>query len=259
MAITGLTLFTQAPAALTPSYPDVDEAVGVTVELLVQLGVVRNEQSLRESLHRDYQRLAELGSGRLYVELPTAISFDELIALANELAQKAGYPPVDCWEPFWVPGTEKESVTENELNSDAASFNARIALFAKDSKCDPLLHFMGLPYDNKHARRKEATQLNKIKQTRDNFAAKYAGASLRPCGHRDFMVWYLMDLIRQVPVQNVVLARGWMRVPALGRRDVDGSSLIARVSSHDGGAGFYGDGGQMYNPGGIGLSAGFRD
>lgn len=256
MAITGLTLPTEALAASPRS--DVDEAVDVTVELLKRLGVVGDEQSLKGSLASDYQRLAELGGGRLYVELPAAVTFSSLVVLANELAARAGYEPVYQWPNFWVPGTEKESVTEDELNGSAAGYTARLALYS-DNEYDRLLHFGGLPYDNKYANPGEATQLDKLAGAQADFAAEHAGASLRACDHRDFLVWYIMDLIRGVPANKVVLAQGYMRVPALGRRTVIGASYVGLVSSSDGWAGLGGSHGNGYGGGGVGVSAGFLE
>ncbi len=258
MAITGLTVPIEASAA--PPRSNVDEAVDVTIELFRQLGVINDEQSLRESLTGDYQRLTELGNGRLYVELPATVTFGRLVDLANKLAQRAGYDAVYRWENFWVPGTEKESVSEDELNGSAEGYTARIALFAEEeSGYDPLLHFTSASFDRKYADEGEVTQLDLIEKMQADFAGRQSGASLRACDHRDFLVWYIMDLLRGVKPSEIVLAQGFMRVPVLGRRSVGGGSCVGDVDSGDGEARLDGSDGDGGGDVGVGVSAGFLE
>lgn len=238
---------------------DVDEAVNTTVELLRQLEVVSDEESLRSSLTSDYQRLTELGGGRLYVELPATVTFTSLVELANKLAQKAGFDDVYWWPSFWVPGTEKESVTENELNGSTLGYTARLALYG-DNQYDKLLHFAGLSYDRKYASRKDAaTQVKRVDRAVKQFAADHKGANLRASDHCDFLVWYLMDLIRGVPASEVVMVGGFMRVPVLGRRAVDGGSCVGFVYSYGGRANLRWSRGLAGDNVGVGLSAGFEE
>lgn len=244
--------------SLTPSSrSSVDEAVSVTIELFKRLGVVGDKESLEESLSGDYRRLTKLGDGRLYVELPATVTFDRLLQLADELAQKAGCRSVYQWPNFWVPGTEKESLTKRELNGSAIGYTARLALYS-DNQYDKLLHFGGLPYDRKYAEPGEATQLDSLKKMQVDFAAQSPGVSLRAADHRDFLVWYIMDLLCGVPRLDVVLAQGWMRVPLFDRRIVCGHSLVGDVFSCDGQVWFgrdRGDDGLVDY--GVGVSAGF--
>ncbi len=253
MAITGLTLPTTTPSVSSRS--NVDEAVEMTIQLLTRLGVVSDEPSLRESLSSDYQRLARLGDGRLYVELPAAITFNQLLKLANECAAERGFESVYRWHSFWMPGTEKDSVTEEELNSDIAGFTARIALFAEDSSYDPLLWFTGLPFDDRYRQKGQLTQLESFELTRAN---RPAGTSLRFADARDFLVWYIMDMLRGVSRKDVVLAQVFMRVPGLGRRAVYGGSFIGVVCSAYGQAKLDGSDGEARGVCGVGLSAGFE-
>ena len=68
-----------------------------------------------------------------------------------------------------------------------------------------------------------------------------------------------MDLLREVPANQVVLTQGYMRVPDLGRRSVDGDSYVGSVSSGGGQAGFYRSDGDAYDWIGVGLVAGYNE
>lgn len=65
-----------------------------------------------------------------------------------------------------------------------------------------------------------------------------------------------MDLLRDVPAKDLVLSRGFMRVPALGRRAVSGGSYVGSVNSYGGRAYFAEVIGDADGDDGLGLSAG---
>lgn len=258
MAITGLTLPSTNAAA---QRPNVGEAVDVTVELFKRLGVVSDEQSLRESLSGDYERLvaANLGNGRLYPELPAVITFTQLMVVANRLAaSEPGYGHVLYQEPSQIPGIEKGSVIETETSDKATSFTARLALYAEDSAYDPLLHFTGLPYDDTCAKSEELTQVKALEEKQVAFTEKHTGASLRAADHHDFLVWYSMDLIRGLPKQEIVLADSSMRIPALKYHSAHGDSVIGTVRSSGGQAVLDWLGGLALPWDGVSISAGLE-
>jgi len=255
MAIIGLK---EIPVELVPEQSPAEEAASINLELLKRLNLVNDEKAALDSLRGDFARCTELGEGRLYLDLPAGITFEQLLGLANELAKERGFEQAFRWAPFWTSRTERESVTAQELNGVTVGYTARVALFASDStSVDPLLHFTGLPYDEKYRERRQPTQLEKLASAQTQFAQANAGASLRAADHRDFLVWYIMDLLREVPAAQVVLVKGYMRVPVLGRRTVDGDSCVGGVHSRDGRADFYGSYGYANDGVGVGLSAGF--
>lgn len=256
MAITGITL-SAAPTAPVRR-PDVAEAVETTIRLFMRLGCGLNEPAVRESFIADYTRLIELGNGRLYVELPAAITHDQLLKLASELAVECGYESPFIWAPYWVPGAEKNSITEQELDGTAADFTARIALFSDDSDYDPLLWFTGLPFDDNYTEPGDLTQVKAFQEKQRSFVSQHSGASLRTADHRDFLVWYIMDLLRGAKQSGLVLAQSFMCVPVLGRRFVDGDLIVGSVYSLDGRAWFGGSDGIADSYFGVGLVAGFE-
>lgn len=255
MAIAGL----KEPLAqvVTTELSLVEEAVETTIKMLERLSLVSNEQALRDSLTGEFTRLAELGKGRLYVRLPAGVKTSQLIELANALAVERGFVKSYTWPPFWAPGTETSSLTEQELDGSTVTFEARLALFATDSKYDPLLHFTCLSFDDMYRESGKPTQLEKIEQAQAEFEKQYAGTILDACDQRDYLVWYIMDMIRGVPAGGLALAQGFMRVPCHGRRRVGGGSYVGGVDSGDGLACLGGSDGDADGGDGVGLSVGF--
>lgn len=252
MAIAGLKSHSQLAFAST---------VDATVRLFKLLGLAEDEQALRDSVAVDYARLTKLGPGRPYVALPSAVTTDQLIELADKLAAERGFDSVYRWAPFWVPGADRDSVTPTELNGSATGYVARVALFSAKPELgnDPLLHFVGRSYDEKYREQGQMTQREALSQAIDVFGNQHPGANLRAADHRDFLVWYIMDLIRDVPAKKVVLAQGFMRVPATGRRSVDDGSSVGCVCSGFGRARFDWSYGYADGDDGVGLSAGFAE
>ena len=247
--------------SLMPELSRVDEAVNTTVTLLTMLDFVEDEQVLREALTVGFTRLAELGEGRLYVQVPAAVPTSQLIELVNRLSADLGYDSVYLWPNFWVDGTEPNSVSTDEFDGRVADFMPRLAPYSKDNNewADRLLHFTGLSYDDMYRERRKPTQLEQIDRVKREFEARHVGTVMEPADHRDYLVWLLMDLIRKLPKEALVLARGFMRVPFLGRRTVDGDSCVGLVRSSVGQAHCDGSSGWAGDVFGVGLSVGFKE
>ena len=255
MAIAGL----KEPLEVVTTEPSpVEEAVETTIGMLQRLSLVNDEQALHSSLTGEFTRLVELGKGRLYVRLPAGVKTSQLIELANTLAVERGFASVFTWPHFWVPDTEANSLTEQELDGSFVAFTAQLALFA-DSKYGPLLHFAGLSFDDMYRDNGRPTQLEKIGQAQAEFVAQHPGAALDTCDQRDYLVWYIMDMIRGVPTGELALAQGFMRVPRHGRRRVGGGSCVGVVFSSGGRANLDWSYGNAVVGNGVGLSVGFLE
>ena len=252
--ITGITV-PEVPVA-----PNVDEEVEVTLELFGRLGLGFVKELVKSQLTDKFAAASSLGAGRLYVKRSAAVTHARQVQLANTLAAERGFAEVYPWSPLWVPGTEQNSLTKLELDGSQADFDVRIALFSDEPnpyECDPLLHFKNLPFDGKYKKRGQSTQEEQIACKREGFVARNPGTFLEPADHDDFLTWYCMDLIRNVPAEDVVLARGFMRVPRFGRRAVGGDSCVGNVYSFDGQALLGGSLGSAHDGYGLGLSTGF--
>ena len=237
------------------AYPDVDEAVEVTVDLLGHLGA-KCKGDMKKILTDHSARAAELGNGRLMPRLPAAVPFDRRLKLAKNLAVQAGYDEPYLWEPFW-----KNAVTATELNGSDAGLSVRLALFTDEVQegRDPLLHFRGHSFDHKYQERGQCTQLELLAAKRAEFVSEHPGANLEAQDHLDFLTLYTMDLLRGATVarDKIVLSEGVMRV--LNRRTVDGDSCVGRVCSGVGRARFDWSNGFAYDDSGLGLSVGFME
>lgn len=257
MAIAGLKEPTiAAPVAVI----DIDGEVEVVITLLARLGLVEDETALRQSLTTEFTRLVGLGKpGRLYVDLPATVTFDQLMQLAETVARERELSAPFRWAPFWVPGTEKASTTVSELNGCSTAFAARLALFSDAADgYDRLLHFRGLPYDDAYRQKGETTQLEMIERAQAEFVFTNDGVLLEQLDHRAFLQLYIMDVLRGVPAKQMVLASGFMCVP-LERRTVGGGSFVGDVDSCGGQAYLGWSDGRAYDDRGVGLSMRFKE
>lgn len=246
MTIEGLCVQPENPTApiegLKAGQPDVDEAIGVTLEAYKTLGFAPDEDQATESLKENFKPIAELGyDGRLYVEPPQGVSFDAIIAAA-ERKRPSGVEEAYRWPNLWVPGTKKKSYTVAELDAAAEEPEARLAAFNADenTEVDRLLHFLNQPYDDEYREGASQTQLEALAALEKAFAEKHEQSFLRSLGHRAAGMFILMDRIRGVDSSSneFVLNRGWMRVPEFGRRKVDVDSVVGFVLSFGGQAEF---------------------
>jgi hypothetical protein len=225
----------------------VDPAVEaeISVKALRLLGVEYNQGTLArqfaELLTQDCYPGVQ-NEGRLFVRVPKSVSTDKMIEVINTLAKTKGVDPVRLWNPLWVPGSEKESLTEVELNGSVEAAEPRLALFnAESTGCDPLLFLTGVPFDEKYRRNAvEATMVELIDEKVRAFRSVYHH-SFGVNGFRDYLFWYMQELIRDIDPRSdeFVLNRGWMADPNLGRHAVGGGSYVAFVISLDGQASLY--------------------
>ncbi|MGH7195513.1 MAG: hypothetical protein ACREGA_01925 [Candidatus Saccharimonadales bacterium] len=132
------------------------------------------------------------------------------------------------------------SYTAAELNVGPATHVARLAVFSSlETGYDPVLHDLGQPYDNYRDENIDVnpdglpTQLEALEADEQAFAEVHEGYTLGSLDQRAFAVLALMDRIRDVSPQSQILSRGFMRVPRLGRRSMDGYLLVGYVGSCD--------------------------
>lgn len=275
MAIEGLYIRpeVQPTAEFRAGAPDVDEAIGVTIEAHRELGYSPDEDTARESLKADFGAVAGLGyDGRLYIEPPAEVATDDIIAAADG-KRPDGVDKTYKYPNLWVPGTEKKSYTQGEIDAAPEEPEARLAVFNADKETgvDDILHFLGegkgMPYDNKYREAGQTTQLEAFKALQEKLAEKQAQIVAKILGPRAIAMNVLMDRIRGVDPEaknyvnhrsnDFILNAGWARVPAeLRRRKVDGDSLAGVVYSRRGGLGFDHGLGHALGSEGLGVSVG---
>lgn len=250
-------------AILRSGRPDVTEAVGVTIEAYKELGFTPDVDTATQSLTANFTTLAGLGyDGRLYVEPPKAVSFDQIIGAADGKRAK-GVETSYRYPNLWTPGTEGDSYTTEELNGTAPKTpEARLAVFNADKTTgvDPLLHFLNAPYDERYRNGAPQTQLKALEATSAEFATKHPEAVLRALGHRATVMNVLMDRIRGVKHKSAdfILNQGYLRVPELGRRELGGDSCVGHVCSGDSRLGLGRSDGGAGSGVGVGVSVGLN-
>lgn len=251
--------------------PDVTEATGVTMEMLEYLGAVddANRETTKAAVQASFTSDAALGfDGRLFMRLPSdSVPFETLLAAAE------GQKPEDVaevwrWPNLWTPGTERKSFTQRELNGSQARAVTRLALFGSvPTNFDPVLHYLNLPYDEKAKKANpgaETVQLAEFAADQAAFTAAHAGHVLDTATQSDYLVWALMDRIRGVkkvsPTSDkFILNSGFMRIANLGRRAVDGVSLVGDVYSSGGLLEFDRSSGLASSVEGLGVVAGQQE
>ena len=269
MTVEGLFVFKEAPAlspVLRSGSPDVSEAVGVTIEASKLLGSTPDIDTATQALTDQYTALADLGyDGRLYVEPPAEVGFEDIVD-AVEGKRPSSVSPVYRYAPLWTPGTEAESYKAKELDKSPLDTVARLAIFNADktTNVDPILHFLNMQYDDMYRDGEPQTQLEALAATKEQFAQKHPQTLIQGLGHRAAAMLVLMDRIRGVEKvdpksEDFVLNTGFLRVPGLGRRTVDGDSLVGRVYSDDGQLGLGGSDGNSLSSGGLGLAVGQKE
>ncbi len=162
---------------------------------------------------------------------------------------------------LWTPSTEVDSYTDEQLG--AASGKLTTVRFLvnnphKNSKnkgysAEPLLHFLGDPFDAKYAKDSQQTQLDKTAATKADFRRAYPQLELRAAAHREIAV---LGLKRRICGQPMPIEWGFMYDGNLPRKTVGGDSVVACVGSRDGQAFFNLDDGSACGFAGVGLSAG---
>lgn len=243
--------------------PDVAEAVGVTIEAHRELGYAPDVDQATESLTKDFGAIAGLGyDGRLYVEPPKNVKTDDIIAAADG-KRPDGVDETYRYKPLWIPGSEENSYTSEELDAAPEEPEARLTIFnaRTDTGVDGVLHFTAMPYDEEYRDDAQKTQIEATLEAKEQFEESHPENQLHSLGHRAVAMSVLMDRIRGVDPRSddFLLNTGWMRLPDLGRRTVGGGSIVGDVRSYRGQLKFDGTDGDAYRREGVGLSVGPKE
>lgn len=247
--------------------PDVDEAVGVTLEMLTRLGGINddNREAAEEEVRDNFTRLASLGyDGRLrVVPSPQNMSTEALISFAEGMRPES-VEEIWRWKNLWIPGAEADSYTEADINGAQVGAIAQLAIFSSmTTDYDRSLHHLGLPYDqyakDRWDPKADTTQLEAFADDRAEAEKRFDGFELAMTDHRAYLVDAIMARIQGVDPRSAEfpLNRGFMRLPAeLGRRVVDGRSVVGVVDSAGGQLRFDWSDGSAGGVVGVGLSMG---
>jgi len=247
--------------------PDLAEAAGVANQAMFELGLAGPDRDENlEEIADDFNVQSGAGyDGLLHVLPNQAVPFEYILAVA-EGKRPVGVSPASVYSNLWTPGTEKNSYTKAELNTGPAGHVARLALFnSQNTGYDPILHSLNVPFDSHKYEEIDVnpdavpTQLEELEEDIVAFETQHPNYTLEELDHRAFAMLALMDRIRGVKIQDQILSAGFMRVPSLGRRSVDGHSLVGHVYSYVGRLRFGGSTGSAYLGVGAGRSMGLSE
>jgi hypothetical protein len=260
MAIEGLRTVSQ------PCEVNMDDHVGASVEALSVLGLVEDRDQVTESVTAEYAALTQSGrTGEVFVQLPRSVITLGGLVKASDSATYPGdrkYPESYVWHELWTPGTDRGGYKAEELDNLTLSGDgnftphARLAVHNSASQEEPLLHFLGKPYDSKYAKKGEQTQLEAVNEAVAAYSAEdHEGFAMTALNAKAVA---MIALVRRIKGQTMPMARGFMRDATLNRHTV-GRSVVGGVCTVGGQLILYGSYGDSRSDAGVGLSVGPKE
>lgn len=257
MAIEGLRTVAQ------PNQIDISDEVGASVEALDMLGLVQDRDRVADSVTAEFRTLGQVGtSGEAFIQLPRdVITLQGLVTVLDGGKYPQGkYSTTFVYNELWTPGTTSGSYEATELDNlilgqrnSTWPAHARLAVHNPASTQEPLLHFLGKPFDNKYAERKEQTQLKAIAEAAKAYEAEHQDFAMTPLNAKAVA---MIALTRRIKGESMPIAWGFMRDATLPRRTVGGDSWVGDVGSAGGRLGLRGGDGNARSDVGVGLSVG---
>lgn len=266
MAIEGL------KAGQQPGEFNLSDHIGASVEALSMLGLVGDPDLVTESVANDYKKLIESGvAGEPYIQLPRSmITLTGLVKVLDSTTYPDGrsYGKSEVYKNLWTPGHGTEGYEADELdnlvlanlargNQDDFRPHGRLAVHntKTKSKKEPLLHFLGMPFDSKHARKGEQTQLEALDVMIKEYEAQNVTGDFEIAPLNAKAVAF-MALVRRIKGEPMPLSWGFMRDATLPRKTVGGSSCVGDVDSDGGQLKMNSSYGYALSDFGVGVSMG---
>lgn len=241
--------------------------VGAAVEALSLITPLHDRSKVEESVREDFARALESGvSGEPYIHVPDSVaSLGQIVQALDNGTFRTYYLSTDVSHQFWAPGTGLERYTRDAIGLGdglvaGRQVHARIAVRGSEIQEEPLLHFLGLPCDE-YARQTwdpeaEATQLEKVAETRQAFEAEHPDFNVVPL---DASAVGFIALMRRIKGERMPISCGVMHDASLPRRAVYAGSFVGSVSSYVGQLHLGVMDGRAANYIGVGLSVGHID
>ena len=261
MAIQGLR------SAPQPMEASISDQVGASVEALNMLGLVQDRDQVTESVAAEFRNLEEIGqTGERYIQLPRGIiTLQELVTVADSATYPGDkkYPGTYVYSTLWTPGANPHGYKTSDLDNltlGQANANwpahARSAVHNPASEQEPLLHFLGQPYDELYAETGQQTQLEAIAEAAQANEAAHEGFAMTPLNAKAVA---MIALTRRIKGESMPLSWGYMRDATLPRKTVDGDSYVGYVNSLGVQLSLSGSLGHASSDSGVGLSVGPKE
>jgi hypothetical protein len=256
MAISGVRSSETVPAVN-------NDNVGAAVEALSLVASFDDREAVTAQVREEFATLATSGvEGEMYIHVPRSVAnLGRAIQALDEGSFGKEYRASYVYGQLWTPGVGQEGYAADELGTlgidTEDQVHARIAVHSAKSEDEPLLHFLGLPYDD-YAKQNwnpkaEATQLEKVADSKQLIEAKHPGLNMAALNANAVA---FISLMRRIKGEPMPMEWGFMRDASLGRKTVDGHSVVGRVDSYEGRLEFRNSGGDGYGYAGVGLSVG---
>ncbi len=260
MAIEGLRTAPQ------PLEMNISDEAGASVEALGILGLVQDRDQVIESVTAEFRTLGQSGkTGEPFIQLPRGIITLQGLITALDSATYPGdrkYPETYVYDKLWTPGYDSDGYKESDLDNLELGqtcnwqAHARLAVHNPASEQEPLLHFLGQPYDKKYAESGQQTQVEAIAEVAQAYDVTHEGFKMTPLNTKAVA---MIALTRRIKGEAMPMAWGFMRDATLPRRTVDGGSYVGSVDSIGGQLYLRGSRGRAYSSGGVGLSVGPKE
>ena len=248
---------------------NVSDEVGAAVQALDMLGLVQDREQVTETITTDFAALNTFLSGHTtgeaYIQVPRrVISLPRMIEVLDgaKYPGEREYPDTWVYRDLWVPGTtdgslEAEDISNLELgNQGDFPVHARLAVHNPNNHNEPLLHYLGQPFDEMYAEEGEETQLKSFATSKTLQEAAHEDSTLTPLNASAVA---MIALTRRIKGQDMPFEWGFMRDATLPRKTVDGDSVVGGVSSCDGQLALDWSYGYSGPRGGLGLSMGPKE
>lgn len=238
--------------------------VGAAVEALSLVAAFDDREAVTAQVRDEFTALAGSDTqGESYIHVPGSVAnLGRVVQALDEGSFSKEYPATYVYGQLWTPGVGQEGYTADELGtlgSDTVEdqVHARVAVHGTESQDEPLLHFLGLPYDD-YARttwnpKAEATQLEKVAEAKQAFEAEHPDFNMAPLNANDVA---FIALMRRIKGEDMPMSWGFMRDASLSRKSVGGYSVVGSVFSDEGQLRFGDSDGNAVDHVGVGLSVG---
>lgn len=248
----------------SPEVRNAGDDIGAQVEALEMLGLVEDREQVTESVTADFAALDESGvEGEKFVQLPrSVIELQDMIKVIDgaEYPDERSYPNTYVYDRLWTPGTDSGGYSSLDIGNlgvdrreEIWQPHARVAVPNVDSPNEPLLHFLGMPFDGERAEEGQETQRDAIAKAIEEYGASHENSEMTPLNAPGVA---MIALIRRIKGEEMPMEWGCMYDATLPRSTVGGDSIVGIVYSNGGELWFDGGYGDADSRVGVGLSVG---
>lgn len=172
----------------------------------------------------------------------------------RNFARRLWFPEDASTEGYSIAEINRlDVVGEGEDEPDIRPAHLRVLLEEGPEAEDPLLQFLGMPYDGMYAEDGQKTQLDALAAVKAEMEAGTEGIHVSSAS---MSMLAALAMQRRLEGKDMPSQWGWARVLQLGRKSVGGDSGVGDVDSRGGGFRLDRDSGYASSSGGAVVSVG---